>query len=148
MDPLDSFFESLASTSVLGFKASRSSGAFLSPLFGQNGACACLGTPANLGEFLERFTRGLAPLEGTHPDIDALRDLEGHLSYSARRKGTGHVHAVDWFVSNDALYFLLRDLEGSASPTDCVTRALSLDFASIHRVSLRCLLYTSPSPRD
>ena len=137
MDPFDSFFESLASTSVLGFKASRSTLAFLSPLFGQNGACTCLGTPANLGEFLERFTRGFAPLEGTHPDIDSLRALEGHQSYLARRKGTGHVHAVDWFVSNDALYFLLRDLEGSASPTDCVTRALSLDFASIHRVSLR-----------
>ena len=103
MDPFDSFFESLASTSVLGFKASRSTLAFLSPLFGQNGACECLGTPANLGEFLERFTRGFAPLEGTHPDVDALRALEGHRTYSARRKGTGHVHAVDWFVSNDAL---------------------------------------------
>ncbi len=137
MDSFDPFFESIASRAVLGFKASRSTASFLSPFFGQNGACTCLGKPVDLGDFLSRFSRGFEALEGTIPDLEGIKKLEGHRSLCLRRRSSGHLHVADFHPEGDTLYFLLRDLEESSFSSDCVTRALSLDYCSIHKVSLR-----------
>ena len=136
MDPFDPFFESIASRAVLGFKASRSTACFLSPFFGQNGACSCLGKPVDLIDFLSRFSRGFEALEGAIPDVEGIKKLEGHTSLRLRRRSSGHLHVADFYPEGDTLYFLLRDLEESSFSSDCVTRALSLDYCSIHKVSL------------
>ncbi|MGN1261965.1 MAG: hypothetical protein ACI4UT_02745, partial [Candidatus Enteromonas sp.] len=101
MDPFDSFFESIASRAVLGFKASRRTASFLSPFLGQNGACSCLGKPADLGDFLSRFSRGFEALEGNIPDWEGIERLESHASLRLRRRSSGHLHVADFYPEGD-----------------------------------------------
>ena len=101
-------------------------------------------------------TGGVTPSPGTikHcieatdlPVIVSLRPREGHLVYSASEREI-ILHDAEWCIAQGASQVLMGGLDGHLHfDIDLIETAINR-FGGGHIMVNRCLLYTSPSPRD